>query len=127
MIYRRENGFTLVELLVVIAIVGVLLGVVVLALDPAARLNEATEATARSNVQQIAAAMEACIAHKDYASETNCNTWTKLYGGGFVQASTAPLGVTIGTGCVSAPEASAQYCKYTTATGVTKCGEAAGC
>ncbi len=122
----NNKGFTLIELLVVIAILGILMGVVIVGINPTARLNEATEAQAKANTQQIATAMEACIT-KNLGAEASCNTWAKLLAGNFVKAATAPAGVVIGTGCVSAAEASSQYCKYETTTGVTACNVATAC
>lgn len=120
------GGFTLVELLVVIAILGILMGAVIVGINPTARINEATEAAAKQNVAQVAPAMEACIT-KNLGSESACDTWGELNSGGFVKSATAPSGVTVGAGCVSAAEASSQYCKYTTVSGQVVCDQATGC
>lgn len=55
----NKKGFTLVELLVVIAIVGVLAGVVMVAINPATRMAEARDAGKKNDVGQVATAMEA--------------------------------------------------------------------
>jgi prepilin-type N-terminal cleavage/methylation domain-containing protein len=48
-----KKGFTLIELLIVIAIIGVLAGAVLLALNPAARIKSANDATVKSNISAI--------------------------------------------------------------------------
>lgn len=122
----KNRGFTLIELLVVIAILGILMGVVIVGINPTARLNEATEAQAKANTQQIATAMEACIT-KNLGSTAACDTWAELVSGAFVKATSAPAGLSMSAGCVAFLEASSQYCKYSSTTGVTLCDQASGC
>ncbi len=55
----NRHGFTLIELLVVIAIIGVLAGVVMVAINPATRMQESRDAGVKSDIGQIATAMEA--------------------------------------------------------------------
>lgn len=56
---KIESGFTLIELLVTIAIIGVLAGVVLVAINPALRMAEARDAGKKNDVGQTATAMEA--------------------------------------------------------------------
>lgn len=56
---KNLRGFTLIELLVTIAIIGVLAGVVLVAINPATRLAEARDAGYKNDVGQVATAMEA--------------------------------------------------------------------
>ncbi len=53
-----QQGFTLIELLVVIAIIGVLVGVVFVALDPALRFKQARDAVRQNDVQEILSAVK---------------------------------------------------------------------
>ncbi len=57
--FKNQKGFTLIELLVTIAIIGVLAGVVLVAINPALRMAEARDAGEKNNVGQTATAMEA--------------------------------------------------------------------
>ena len=50
-IYRK--GFTLIELLIVVAIMGVLAAAVLIALDPAAKINLAKDSTIKSDIGQL--------------------------------------------------------------------------
>jgi prepilin-type N-terminal cleavage/methylation domain-containing protein len=54
----KESGFTLIELLVVIAIIGILVGVVFVALDPATRFEQARDAVRQNDVQEILSAVK---------------------------------------------------------------------
>jgi prepilin-type N-terminal cleavage/methylation domain-containing protein len=54
----NQKAFTLIELLVVIAIIGVLVTIVVVAIDPIRLINNAKDSTKRSDLQQIKAAMQ---------------------------------------------------------------------
>ncbi|HKZ34561.1 MAG TPA: type II secretion system protein [Patescibacteria group bacterium] len=56
---QTKKGFTLIELLVVIAIIGVLAAVVLVAINPAERLAQARDSGRKSDVGQIATALEA--------------------------------------------------------------------
>lgn len=55
----REKGFTLIELLVVIAVLGILSAVVLVAINPSRQLQRARDSGAKSDVGQIATALEA--------------------------------------------------------------------
>lgn len=55
---NNERGFTLIELLVVIAIIGVLVGVVFVALDPATRFKQARDAVRQNDVQEVLSAIK---------------------------------------------------------------------
>lgn len=57
-----ETGFTLIELLVVIAVLGILASVVLVAINPAERMNEARDAGRKSNVGQVSVALESYYA-----------------------------------------------------------------
>ncbi len=54
----QQKGFTLVELLVVIAIIGVLVAIIFVALDPAARFKQARDAVRQNAVQNILSAIK---------------------------------------------------------------------
>jgi len=53
------KGFTLIELLIVIAIIGVLAAIVLVAIDPAEKLAQARDSGRKSDLGQIATALEA--------------------------------------------------------------------
>ena len=55
---NRGRGFTLIELLIVIAIIGVLVAVIFVALDPAARLRQARDAVRQNDVGEILSAVK---------------------------------------------------------------------
>lgn len=54
----NKKGFTLVELLVVIAIIGILVAIIFVALDPAARFGQARDAVRQNDVQEILSAVK---------------------------------------------------------------------
>ena len=64
---KLNKGFTLIELLVVIAVLGILAAVVLVAINPTARIQDARNSGVRSDIGQLGTAMEA------YFTENNGN------------------------------------------------------
>lgn len=58
---RKQRGFTLIELLVVIGIIAILVAIVMVAIDPVQRLNDARNRTAASNVRSTGTLISSCI------------------------------------------------------------------
>lgn len=56
---RNGAGFTLIELLIVIAILGILAAAVLVAVNPAKRQKQARDSTRKSDVGQLATALQA--------------------------------------------------------------------
>lgn len=54
-----SKGFTLIELLIVIAILGILAAGVLVAINPVQKINQAKDGNAKSDVGQIATALQA--------------------------------------------------------------------
>lgn len=54
----KTNGFTLIELLIVIAIIGILVTIVIIAINPVKLLRDAQDSRMRSDLQQIKASMQ---------------------------------------------------------------------
>jgi prepilin-type N-terminal cleavage/methylation domain-containing protein len=54
----KKQGFTLIELLVAIAIIGVLVTIVVAAIDPVKLINDAKDSRLRSNLNQVKASLQ---------------------------------------------------------------------
>lgn len=52
------KGFTLIELLIVIAIIGILVTIVVIAINPARLIKDARDSKRRSDLQQVKASMQ---------------------------------------------------------------------
>lgn len=71
-----KSGFTLIELLVVIAVVGVLAGAVIVIINPAAQLGRARNAERKSDLRQMANALEEyVIVNGKYPTATSwCST-----------------------------------------------------
>src|SRR5579871_2708400 len=64
-IIKNEKGFTLIELLVVIGILAVLMGIVLVAINPSRQFNQANDAGRANSVRQILNAIGAFAAdHK---------------------------------------------------------------
>lgn len=59
LINARLSGFTLIELLIVIAILGILAAAVLVAVNPAKRQNQAKDSQTKSDIGQIATALQA--------------------------------------------------------------------
>src|SRR3972149_6088887 len=55
---KRKSGFTLIELLVVIAIIGILVTIVVVAIDPVKLIGESRDAKKREELQQLKNALQ---------------------------------------------------------------------
>jgi prepilin-type N-terminal cleavage/methylation domain-containing protein len=122
-ILTGERGFTLIELLVVIAVLGILMGVTLAVINPAARMNEARDSKRMAVLAQLAEAMEACYT-KNLGSYASCDSATKLQNGDFIKtAPTVGAGGTwawgIANGCISVTkavtgESCGDYLKYAT-------------
>lgn len=67
-----NKGFTLIELLVVIAVLGILAAVVLVAINPQARIQDARNSGVKSDIGQIGSALEA------YFTENNGSYPTAL-------------------------------------------------
>lgn len=80
----RVKGFTLIELLVVIAVLGILAAVVLVAINPSERINEANDAGVKNDVSQVASAVESCFTNNE-GEYDNCLTGTALTGSGYLK------------------------------------------
>ncbi|OGY25436.1 MAG: hypothetical protein A2134_01405 [Candidatus Woykebacteria bacterium RBG_16_39_9b] len=58
---KSQKGFTLIELLVVIAIIAILVVIVLVAINPAARIRDANDRRAASDVRSVGSGVQACI------------------------------------------------------------------
>ena len=74
----NNKGFTLIELLVTIAIIGVMMGAVIVAINPAKRLADARDADGKTKVNAVATAMEACATLNSVAGYVSCDTSGEL-------------------------------------------------
>jgi len=64
-IIKKESGFTLIELLVVIGILAVLMGIVLVAINPSRQFNQANDASRSNSIRQTLNAIGAYAAdHK---------------------------------------------------------------
>jgi len=79
---KREKGFTLVELLVVIAIIGVLAGVVLVAINPAQLLAKARDSQRLQDMDTVNKAMGLALADSEITliATGTCATCTSLSG-----------------------------------------------
>ena len=92
---NKDSGFTLIELLVVVAILGVLAGVMILALNPAEAQRKTRDATRISDVATLRKAIDLAIAEGatlpgtvaapvtgtsvgNRSSSDNVNNWLKM-------------------------------------------------
>lgn len=76
---RDKKGFTLVELLVVIGIIVILFAVILVAVDPARRLQQARDAVRRQDVRDILEAIQQFIVDNDGDSPTGIDAVTASF------------------------------------------------
>ena len=130
----REDGFTLIELLVVIAIIGILAAIVLIGINPAARINETNGAKAQADTRQAASVIEACLTKQLGSSAaatayTDCATTSLLQNNSFARAAFPTTTVASNAGsqvCITSTVGSQNY-YYSTSTGQTSNGKASGC
>ena len=73
-INKKEQGFTLIELLVVIGILAVLMGIVLVAINPARQFNQANDAKRGNDIRQILNAIGAYSADNKGALPSGITT-----------------------------------------------------
>jgi prepilin-type N-terminal cleavage/methylation domain-containing protein len=80
---KIHRGFTLIELLIVIAVLGVLAAVVLVAIDPFEQLERSRDAGRKSQVGQLASAMQSYIVSQNLSTAPAASTtWEDLLAGG---------------------------------------------
>lgn len=102
MIRRTEKGFTLVELLIVVAIIGILAGVVLIAINPGETLKKSRDATRLSDLDSVARALNLALAEEVITLQSNAGSTstagnTGVDGSGWVDVLPLPAG-TVGLG-----------------------------
>lgn len=127
---QLQKGFTLIELLVVIAIIGILAAVVLVAINPAQRIAEANDSKVKSDVGQVATALESCYTANN-GSYTNCVNAGKdtaaLVTGGYLKQAISGItvsavgvsGVLTATSAVCPSGTGTKNLVYRTSTGAT--------
>lgn len=124
---RNLKGFTLIELLVVIAVLGILASVVLVAINPGERINEANDAGKKSDVGQVATALESYFTNNNgsYTGATSATLVSLGYLKRFptsttltVSASESAVYATLAAASAGAC-ASTRYWCYTTASGAS--------
>lgn len=81
---HKISGFTLIELLITVAILGILMGAVVMVIDPARRMREAYDGNARSNMIRFAEAVEACYLER--STYLDCDSVVNLQTRGLLKS-----------------------------------------
>ncbi|OGY29572.1 MAG: hypothetical protein A3F35_02740 [Candidatus Woykebacteria bacterium RIFCSPHIGHO2_12_FULL_45_10] len=81
---RTQKGFTLIELLVVIAIIGILVVIVLVAINPAARIAEAQQKDGQTRIRQIAGGLEACLTSRLGAGRSTIQAAGDCTGAGYL-------------------------------------------
>lgn len=82
MIRRNEKGFTLVELLIVVAIIGILAGVVLIAINPGETLRKSRDATRLSDLDSVARALNLALAEETITFPTATSGGSSSLAGG---------------------------------------------
>lgn len=77
---RKQSGFTLIEILLVIGIIAVLATVVIVALDPITRFQDARDSRRLSDIQSILSAVQQYIIDNKGALPTGLDTTEKQVG-----------------------------------------------
>ncbi len=97
---RNQKGFTLVELLVVIAIVGILAGVVLIAINPATLLAKARDSQRLQDIDTINKAIGLALADNEVTlgATGTCATCDSLSGSQTVEGANGWVKFTIPTG-----------------------------
>jgi prepilin-type N-terminal cleavage/methylation domain-containing protein len=67
-----QRGFTLIELLVVIAIIGILAGILFLAIDPSGKIDDANVAKVKASLQGVPTAATLHYTGNGYEYTTFC-------------------------------------------------------
>ena len=117
------KGFTLIELLVVIAIIGILAAVVLVAINPAQRIAEAKDSQTKSDVGQVATALESCFtANQGSYAAGKCDSVTNLVAGTYLKRDTGDVTVTPSgtTAAIAYGTLTASSTACQTGTGATK-------
>lgn len=120
---KSRKGFTLIELLVVIAVLGILASVVLVAINPSERINEANDSGVKNDVSQVATAVESYYTNNsgDYTGANGITT--ALVTPGYLKLAPSGITVTVASGGASAVvygTLSASTATCDTGTGATK-------
>ena len=105
MICKSRRGFTLIELLVVIAIIGVLMGIVVVVLNPAQILVRSRQGVCKGNVGRVCEASAACYVTMN--STSACDTAAET--GATLPTTPCTVSLTATTGVVTATQNGCTY------------------
>jgi prepilin-type N-terminal cleavage/methylation domain-containing protein len=116
------KGFTLIELLVVIAIIGILAAVVLVAINPAERIAEANDSKAKSNLGQVATAMESCYTANG-GKYDSCLTTSVLNTGGYLKQNLTDVSINPASGTPTAPVAYVEVTAKSNGGGCTTAGQ----